>query len=289
MTTRTRPIADHGTLSRYKHHGCKCDTCRAGYTAWQRNRYRRRGYGTWQPFVDAEPIRQHILTLHAGGMSYASIAKAAGMYEATVTGFIYALSAKDPRKEKATPEIAARILAVTPDPMLSGWVDATGTRRRIQALAANGWPMSALAGFIGVNSGSVNRFTRQIRVYADTARAVADVYAKYATASPQDHGVPQWKSDRHRREAQAKQWPDPTWWEDMGHIDDPTFDPQKVVKRRLNRDELAAIRREEIAHLASYGHEAEEIAQRIGLGVTATRQILLELRTGQRRDRKTAA
>ncbi|MYR36310.1 hypothetical protein GTX14_04475 [Streptomyces sp. SID4944] len=289
-TTRSRrPIADHGTLSRYKHHGCKCDTCRNGYTAWQRNRYRRRGYGTWQPFVDAEPIRQHILTLHGSGMSYASIAQAAGMYEATLRGFLYALGPKSPRKEKATHEIAARILAVTPDPMLSGWVDATGTRRRIQALAANGWPMSALATFIGVNSGSVNRFTRQTRVYADTARAVAEVYGKYATASPQDHGVPQWKSDRHRREAQTKQWPDPTWWEDMGRIDDPTFDPLKIVERRLNRDELAAVRRAEVEHLASYGYDADEINKRVDLSISTIRGILLELRTGQRRDRRQAA
>ncbi|MGQ4353226.1 hypothetical protein [Streptomyces drozdowiczii] len=287
MTT-TRPLPDHGTLSRHKHHGCKCDTCRAGYCTWQRTRYRRRGYGTWQPFVDAEPVRQHIITLHSAGMSYASIAKAAGLYEATVTGFIYALSTKDPRKEKATPDIADSILAVSPDPMLSGWIDATGSRRRIQALAAHGWPMPSLAAPIGINPCSVNRITRQVRVYTSTARAVLDVYNTHATASPQEHGIPQWKSDRARREAQAKGWPDPLWWEDMGHIDDPNFDPA-TAEATGSRNDAAALRRAEVAHLAGYGYDAEAIAARVGMHVKSTRVILAELRTGQRRNRSKAA
>ncbi|WP_327335921.1 hypothetical protein OG384_04600 [Streptomyces sp. NBC_01324] len=286
MSTRT--LADHGTLSRYKHHGCKCDVCRAGYCTWQRTRYRRRGYGTWHPFVDAQPIRQHILALHGSGMSFASIAQAASMHEATVTGFIYALGKRAPVKKRATPEIAAKILAVKSDPMLSGWVDATGTRRRIQALAANGWPMGALAAAIGVNSGTVNRMTRQVRVFAATARAVAAMYTRYATASPQDHGVELWKIERTRRAAQAKHWPDTVWWEDMGHIDDPDFDPV-ASERRLGRDELAAVRRAEVEHLASYGYEAEEINKRVDIALSTIRAILTELRTGQRRDRTKAA
>lgn len=283
----SRPLPEHGTLSRYKHHGCKCETCRAGYCAWQRKRYRLRGYGTWQPFVDAEPVRQHILALHGDGMSYASIAKAAGLYEATVTGFIYALSAKAPRKERATPEVANRILAVAADPMLSGWLDATGTRRRIQALAASGWPMPSLAGPIGINPCSVNRITRQLRVYASTARSVVDVYGQYSTLSPQAHGVPQWKSDRARHEAQAKGWPDPLWWEDMGHIDDRDFDPAAAEKAGARQ--LAKLRRAEVEHLASYGASPEEIAQRVDLTLNTIRDMVREIRTGQRRDRTKAA
>lgn len=286
MSTRT--LADHGTLSRYKHHGCRCRTCVLGYRDYQRTSRRRRAYGTWHPFVDAEPIRQHILTLHNSGMSYASIAKAAGMYEATVTGFIYALSARDPRKEKATQDIAARILAVTADPLLSGWVDATGTRRRVQALVANGWPMDALAEHIGVNADTVSRITRQAKVYTSTARAVLAVYDQYATESPQNHGIEAWKADRTRRAAQAKNWPDPVWWEDMGHIDDPDFDPH-AAERRLGRNELAAVRRAEVEHLASYGYDAEDIDGRVDLGLSTIRAILTELRTGQRRDRSKAA
>lgn len=286
MSTRT--LADHGTLSRYKHHGCRCRTCVLGYRDYQRTTRRRRAYGTWHPFVDAEPIRQHILTLHGSGMSYASIAKAAGMYEATVTGFVYALGKRAPLKQRATPDIAAKILAVTPDPMLSGWVNATGTRRRIQALAAAGWPMGALATAIGVNSGTVNRMTRQTRVYASTARAVSAMYDEYATASPEGHGVQTWMADRTRRAAQAKHWPDPTWWEDMGHIDDPDFDP-RAAEGQLGRNELAAVRRSEVEHLASYGYEAEEINKRVDLALSTIRTILAELRTGQRRNRSKAA
>jgi AraC-like DNA-binding protein len=68
-----------------------------------------------------------------------------------------------------------------------------------------------------------------------------------------------------RNKARREGWPDPLWWEDMGHIDDPDFDPAAAVERELNRDELAALRRQEIAHLAAFGIPEHEIAQRLGM------------------------
>jgi hypothetical protein len=281
-----RPIADHGTLSRAKYHGCKCEPCRDYLANYQRTRYRKIGYGTWQPLVDAEPVRQHLLALNAAGLSYDVIAERAGMYTATVTGFVYDLGTKIKRKKRTRRETAKRLLAITADTVTPGMVNAVGTIRRIRALAANGWPMRGLASHIGVAQTTVWKITQQTEVYRHTSRAVADCYEALRNERPEDHGVPPWVAARTRQWAAEQQWPDPLWWEDMGRIDDPTFDPA-AVERELNRDELGALRREEIEHLDSYGCTPEVIAERLDMALSTVRAIVQEIHTGQRRDRTT--
>lgn len=282
----SRPLADHGTLSRAKYHGCKCDPCRDYLAAYQRTRYRKIGYGTWQPLVDAEPVRQHLLALNAAGLSYEVIAERAGMYTATVTGFVYDLSPKIKRKKRTRRETAERLLAITADTVTPGMVNAVGAVRRIRALAALGFPMRSLAGRIGVAQTTVWRITQQTEMYRPTSRAVADCYEQLRNERPEDHGIPPGVAARTRRWAAEQQWPDPLWWEDMGHLDDPTFDPA-AVERHLNRDELAALRRREIEHLDSYGCTPEVIAERLDMALSSVRAIVLEIHTGQRRDRTT--
>lgn len=279
-----RPLPDHGTLSRAKYHKCKCQPCRDYIAAYQRTRYRKIGYGTWQPLVDAEPVRQHLLALNAAGLSYEVIAERTGLYTATVTGFVYDLSPKIRRKKRTRPDTAAKILAVTADSVTPGMVSAVGSVRRIRALAAVGFPMRSLAPRIGVAKTTVWRITQQTEVYRPTSRAVADCYTDLRDQRPEDHGIPPWLAARTRQWAADRQWPDPLWWEDMGHIDDPMFDPA-AAERELKRNELAALRRQEIAHLAAFGREPEEIAERLDMALSTVRTIVQEIHTGQRRDR----
>ncbi|MEU1787052.1 helix-turn-helix domain-containing protein [Streptomyces sparsogenes] len=262
MTTRTRPLPPHGTLSRHKYHKCKCDTCYEGYRKYQRARHRRKGYGTWQPFVDAEPIRQHLLMLREHGIAFTKVAEVTGLYPATVGGFLYSVGASRPRKERARPDIAAKILAVTPESVTPGAVDATGTRRRLQALAANGWPMKALAPHIGVAPATVSRLTTQQRVYSRTAEAVTKCYDQLADQSPEDHGIPAAVVIKTRNRAAANKWPDPLWWEDMGGIDDPqapeqdTPTPQHVV---IGENAL---------ELEAQGYTRRHAAERLGISLS---------------------
>ncbi|MYZ37502.1 MULTISPECIES: hypothetical protein [unclassified Streptomyces] len=287
-TARPRPLPDHGTLSRHKYHGCKCPACVEHYLAYQRARHRKRGYGTWQPYVDAEPIRQHLLALNAAGLSYAVIAERIGRATATVTGFIYDASPRRPRKKRATPEIAAAILAVTAAEVMPGQVDSTGTGRRVQALAAIGWPMRTLGPHIGTHPACVGRLAGQRYVLRSTARMVADAYENLQHQRPEEHGVSLATAVKTRKWAARQGWPDPVWWDDMGRIDDPTFDP-KSAERDLNRDQLAALRRTEIDHLRGFGLTDETIAVRLGLALSTVHAITVELRTGQRRDRAQTA
>ncbi|MET9957425.1 hypothetical protein ABZ135_38530 [Streptomyces sp. NPDC006339] len=261
----TKSLPDHGTLSRGKHFKCPCKPCRNAVNSYKRRVHRLQGYGTWQPLVDAEPARQHLLALNGAGFSYKVIAAHLGKVPSVVTGIVYQLSPTRGRKKRIRPEFAEAILAVTPEVLSPVFLPAVGTIRRLQALAAVGWPLLRLGPYIGVNPRSVSYILQQETVHRDTAKAVADCYQQLRTENPADHGITPGASTKAMRLAERRGWPDPVWWEDMGHIDDPAFDPA-AAERPLNFHEQARLRAEEILHLASYGAGPDEIAERLGLG-----------------------
>lgn len=288
MTTAARTLPPHGTLSRRKYHGCTCELCVENYREYSRLRHRKKGYGTWQPYIDAEPVRQHLLALHADGLSYAVIADRIGHQKATITRFIYPLGPKRHHKKRVTPELAAKILAVSAGDLTPGMLDATGTGRRIHALATLGWPMMCLGPHVGIAPQSVRRLGVQKQVFPATARAVADCYENLRHKRPEDNGIADWVALKTRNLAARHNWRDPQWWDDMGRIDDPTFDPD-AAEKPLGRNELAAVRRAEVAHLDAFNLSDDEIASRLGMAVSTVKGIVLELRRGERRNRKQAA
>lgn len=277
MTT-SRPLPDHGTLSRHKYHGCKCEPCVTNYRAYQRNRHRKVGYGTWQPLVDAEPVRQHLLHLREHGIAFTRVAELTGLHTATVGGFLYALGPKRPRKKRATPEIAAKILAIKPGTASPGIVDGTGTRRRIQALVANGWPMRALGPHIGVNPATVCRLAAQQTLYSKTAEAVAAAYRQLRDENPEDHGITPGSACKARNTAARRGWAGPAYWDD-DDFDNPDFQPatsDEVGRLRLGRHRLA-----EIEHLDICGIPEHEIAERLDMRPQYVHDIVRELRAGR--------
>lgn len=295
LTTRpatgtNHTLPPHGSISRRKYHGCKCDDCRTGYNKYQRSRYRRQGYGTWQPLVDADPARQHLAVLNAAGLSYKVIAEHLGKPLSAVTGIVYELVPGRGRKQRIRPEFAAAILALEPGSMTPGMLPAAGSARRIRALNAIGWPTRVIAEHMGTVAPRIRAITgRQQLVTRATAQGIADCYRDLHHLNPLEHGVAPATVLKLTRMAARKQWQDPVWWEDMGHIDDPDFDPAGVEKE-LNRNELAALRRSEVEHLLSFNCSIEEIADRVDdLHVGTVRAIVAELRTGRRRNRGAAA
>jgi hypothetical protein len=287
MTTRTLPA--HGTLSRAKYHKCHCDKCRQVSADYQRTRHRKRGYGTWQPLVDAEPVRAHLALLKQHGISYIRTAELAGLYPPTVGRLLYTVGGRKP-VQRVRPETAAAILAVQPGAIDPHTTDGTGTRRRIQALVAAGWPLRRLGKHFGVNPSTPGRLLKQTTLRTATAKAITDAYQRLQRQRPEDNGIKAVDADRARRWAAGKGWPDPVWWEDYGHIDDPAFDPAAAV-RALSRDELAALRRADITHLADCGYDPEAIHQRMGgeIALSTVRTVVHEHRTGVKRDRKKVA
>lgn len=103
-------------------------------------------------------------------------------------------------------------------------IDATGTRRRAQALLTLGYPYSYQAEQIGYDR---NDYTKMLRSYptvrAKTAHAVAGLYERLWDTPASDS----WSSRKARRLAARMGYPPPLAWDD-DTIDDPDALPQGV-------------------------------------------------------------
>lgn len=96
--------------------------------------------------------------------------------------------------------------------------DATGTRRRLQALVAMGWTRGALGAELGTAPGNVARWLggRQATVQPSTDRKIRALYERlWATRGP---------STQTAKEARRRGWAPPAAWDD-DTIDDPAADP----------------------------------------------------------------
>lgn len=228
MTAKQLP--PHGSLSRRKHYGCKCDPCREALRTYSNARYAAMTAGTWQPFVDAAPVRRHIFRLMAAGMSMHRIQVLSGLPNRTITGFIAPTTCPSnvrSRKRNTRSEVADRILSIPVEPMLAHLVDATGTQRRIQALAAIGWPQRQLAGRIGLNHHNVCDLLKRKRVLRRTALAVTAAYTELECGTGERSGVSRTSANRARAQAAANRWPPPKYWAKFPDaIDDPHFIPE---------------------------------------------------------------
>jgi hypothetical protein len=177
------------------------------------------------PLVDAEPARQHARQLMAGGVSIKRLALAAGVGQATVTGILYRRATNRPRATRIRQVNADRILAVQAQDIVTGRVEATGTRRRLQALMAAGWPLYRVAPYIDRHPHYVTEILRCNRVYSTTAHAVAVAYNQLWNQDPATRGVLPGTAKRVRNYALANSWAPPAAWDD-DQIDNPAAAPE---------------------------------------------------------------
>lgn len=256
-----------------------------------RRRRRLQAYGQWHPFTDATPVRAHVQAIRATGMSCAGIVRHTGVNSGTIDHLLYGKGPYPPAVKLRT-ENAEALLAYWPrlDDYDDGAViGATGTRRRVQALAANGWPSNAIQQRINhITLKAVERLRVNERVTARTARAVRDFYNEVSAKPAEDYGVTPWIAARCRTYAVKHQYAGPMAWDD-DTINDPTALPQ--LGAELNFHERAVLRREEIIHLAWFGHEPEQILARLDneVSISTVRQIVNEWRSGEKRQRKQVA
>jgi hypothetical protein len=272
VTTAVREAPHHNKLTCIKHYGCRRPECVERYRTYQRERYHGRTTGTWQPLVDAEPVRQHILKLQATNFTAVRISELADLPFETVVGFLRAYGNagyRKSRKRRCTPEVAAKILAVTPDAGKPGVVDATGTIRRLRALVAAGFPMQHLGPRISLSCRTVRALIRQERVYGRTAEAVDRLFEELKNENPAKHGIDRRSISRARSYAKDRKWATVKYWADrMDVIDDPHFEPMYGVTRGAT---LAADARE----LFGYGVPVEQAAERLGVTRNHLQQELL--------------
>lgn len=266
---------EHGERDRYLRgpdendepgNGCRCAACRAANTQAGRDRRRAIAYGRHHPWVDARRAREHLRARAAAGMPVNQAAALAGLRTAVVTQVLYGRPGQPPAR-RIRPETEARILAVRggSDALAHlARVDATGTRRRLQALVAVGNSVSELGRHLGLEATRTSRLMRRDHVTAATARTVRALYDELWDVAP-DESTPRASravSDA-RKLAADRGWPPPQAWDD-DQIDDPRATPAdgwKRPKRRSSAD-LAA---EAAEVIALTGVSRELAAGRLGV------------------------
>jgi len=225
----------HGTRTMYVQDRCRCEPCTASNRVQARDRARRKAISQWQDippeFVDGDVVRAHIRGLRDAGMGRRAIAKAAGINESVMTGILYGFHrdnpshpAHKPPRKRVRAATAAKILAVKLDLASGANVDPTGTRRRIQALVAIGWPKAQLDAALGFTPGRVSNLMRSPTITRATQKRIAELYEALWNSTPQ----PSAATTRARRHAQARKWAPPMAWDD-DRIDDPRARPSGRV------------------------------------------------------------
>ena len=252
----------HGTTTAYSKQGCRCDVCRVA--AAKRSKFwrlqRLRGV---QHLVDADPLRDHVAELMAAGMSFKAIALSAGW--SSRNGLADAITRK-----RVMPRTLARVLAVNldSDNRRDAYTDATGSARRLQALAVNGWSSRNLAARLGhknpdtlQNIASGQTPTIRLR----TKDAIKDLYDTLW-----DQPGP---SVRAANIAKGRGWlPALAWDDDL--IDAPDHEPDDVRRRTLP-GHGSGVTLEDIEEAREQGYvSAEQIGWRLGVSRDTVQQIL---------------
>lgn len=282
-------------LAGYKIDRCRCHTCTTASNEHRARRDKLIAYGRWQPYVNAEPVRAHIRNvLRPAGFGARRIATLAGLSPSTVNKLIWGYGDRPPVR-RIRPEAAAAILALQPEPAAladGAQVDATGTRRRTQAMAVLGWSIAEQARRLGRTGANHAKVLTSRYVTAALARSVEALCRDLSGQIPPDT----WVSRRTRRWARSQGWVAVVAWNDIDdpaevpHLDaDEDLDPEAVDEVAVARvaagnaginslhsrsERLAAV-----ATLAGRGMTVAAIANRVGTNCATVRRLLDELDT----------
>ncbi|GAA2929450.1 hypothetical protein [Streptomyces enissocaesilis] len=261
MTTATRTTPpNHDTLTCYTEYRCRLPECVERNNAYDRRRNRAITAGTWQPLLDAEPVRQHLLALHAAGITIYRVAAITGLQFRVVRNFTqHDYNNAASRKRRVTRDVAAKILAVNLADHTPGNVDTTGSRRRVHALMAIGWPLLYTAERAGIHPSNRTVIIARPTIRATTAQRIAAAYDEMRNQQPAKNGVRPTSIKRAKQQAAANRWPTPAYWDETGAIDDPDFIPEY---KKLRAEIIA-----EEAHwlMTMGGLDRDQAAARLGV------------------------
>lgn len=215
----------HGTRACYVHDHCRCYPCGAANSNYAAALNRQIAYGR-SNLVDAEPVREHIRALMAGGMGWKQVAKRSGVSTGALSRLLWGKKREDgtyrPPTRRVQAETAQSITAVHLELAEHALVDSTGSVRRIRALIAIGWSQAKLADRLGITPQNfwLAAGTRPM-ILLRTARAVRRLYDELSMQlPPEDTPAARGAASRARAYAAARRWSPPLDW-DEDKIDDP--------------------------------------------------------------------
>lgn len=276
----TATLPPHGSLSRARHHHCTCPPCARRTADYHQMRRRLIAYGRWQPYIDAEPVRQHVNMLRSYSIGVPRIRQLSGASGGSITRLLYGAHGTPPSRRVRT-LTADRLTAVRPslDVVLpTALVDGTGTRRRLRALVVVGWPQLELGRRLDMDKKSVNEQVNGVKstAYGSTARAVRDLYDELWNVDPAAQGIgARWISEAKARAA-AKRWAPPAAWDD-DYIDSPAAVPDlgETVSA------YAALSENALWLIVEHGYTREQAAHRLGVTTRHLDRALAWARAGE--------
>lgn len=259
-----RHAPHHNNLACLKQYDCRRPECHARWRAYMNNRTRLLAYGTWQPYIDAEPVRQHVHMLRTYSIGIPRVRELSGVSNGAMSKLVYGTGGRPPSR-RVRPLTADRITAVRPSLDLAlptALVDGTGTRRRLRALVAVGWPQLELGRRLSMDKKSVNEQVNAVKLtaYAATARAVRDLYDGLWDIDPASEGVEaRWVSEARARAAKRR-WAPPAAWDD-DYIDSPAAVPDLGEKVSA----YVALSEDALWLMNEQGYTRELAAHRLGI------------------------
>lgn len=175
---------------------------------------------------ELEQARLHIARLYNRGMSFAQIGESCAqfMHETTIAKAYHGWTGTIHRH---TYELILTARYVPPTGLRTGRkMDATGVRRRMQALVADGFGYNIIGDVMGIRLQAVFQLaTREAPAFASTYGYVVPVYEKLAGQDPFAYGATKLGVTRALRVAERHGWsPSHTW--DADTIDDPCAAPE---------------------------------------------------------------
>lgn len=218
-----------------------------------------RAYST--NYIDATPVRAHIRNLYEEGFTDHRIALLASTSPQTIHAHGERPYPRNRgRQYRIHRDLAALILAINPETHRAGRISAEGTRRRLRALVAVGWPINEIGRRADISAHNTDRIFRRPILTVSTVEAIATTYDNLRNVKPERAGVNPTSAKRARLHAQKRRWAPPAYWDHPDHpIDDPYFEPQYGVTR-------AEILAEEGRWLmANAGLTKSEVALRLGV------------------------
>lgn len=232
--------------------GCRQKSCievSTRYTKQLRLEHERGQYR----MTNAAQTRHHIERLMAGGWTQNQIAEASGVEAASIHQIYVG------NQEKTANWRAAAILAVkiTTPPANPHRVDATGSRRRLQALRVIGHRRYDLAARLNTTADRIKHITSGHTRWVTPAEAttIARLYRHLST-------IPG-PSQQTATLARNKGWHGPLDWDD---IDDPAAKPETSRKSRALASTKPKVYADpaRVAELTRAGRTAQQIADELG-------------------------
>ncbi len=179
-----RAAHQHGTLVAWRADNCRCLACTLAHEAARRHHAQAVITGFWTPFVDAEPIRQHLEQLRSAGIGVDQIVRLSGVPSSTVRALLYGRRGTPViRLKTATATRLAGLRATDTSRSRKSTVDAAGTRAQLNQLLAAGLSWSTIAAELGRTTANLRRTMHRTTVTGATAHAVARLHRRLLAGS----------------------------------------------------------------------------------------------------------